>query len=98
MGACAITERREAQVGARLRAVMAALNLTTNKDLGELCEATDGAVNNWRCGYNLPRVPEMIRLCERTGITLDWLHRGYVGSMDLSFALKLARLMARPAD
>jgi hypothetical protein len=40
---------------------------------------------------NLPRVPEMIALCELTGLTLDWIYRGETGSIDPAVALKLPK-------
>jgi hypothetical protein len=79
------------EVGKRVTAVMDEFHIEGNKAMGDICGTTHGAVNNWRNGYNLPRVPEMSRLCEQTGITLDWLYRGFVGSMDLRLALRLNR-------
>jgi hypothetical protein len=64
------------EVGKRVTAVMDEFHIEGNKAMGDICGTTHGAVNNWRNGYNLPRVPEMSRLCEQTGITLDWLYRG----------------------
>ena len=46
-------------------------------------------VGNWLNGYNLPRVPEASLLCEKTGITLDWLYRGHVGGMDVKLGIRL---------
>jgi hypothetical protein len=84
----------EHEVAARLVAVMDEFCIGGNRALGDLCGATPSAVNNWRLGYNLPRVPEIIRLCEQTGITLDWLYRGFVGAMNPKLAMKLNRRIA----
>lgn len=88
-----MVKKTESDVGERLEAVMAEFHVARNKDLGDLCGTSHSCVNNWRHGYNLPRVPDMIRLCEHTGITLDWLYRGFVGTMDPKLALRLNRRM-----
>lgn len=89
-----MTDQLESEVAARLHALMAEFGVSTNKEMADLCGATNSAVNNWRLGYNLPRVPAMTRLCERKGITLDWVYRGHVGSMDPKLAIKLNRRVA----
>ena len=88
-----MTKELEPEVAARLRAVMADLECLNNKAFADRFGTTESAVNNWRLGYNLPHVPEMIRLCEQTGITLDWLYRGFVGTIDPELALRLNRRM-----
>ena len=72
----------EKQVGDRLRAIMQAFGISTNPKMASICDTTPSAVNNWLLGNNLPRVPEMIRLCERTGVTLDWIYRGSTSSIE----------------
>jgi transcriptional regulator with XRE-family HTH domain len=80
----------ETDVAVRLWAIKAVCGIRTNPELAKICETTPSAVNNWLRGYNLPRVPEMILLCERAGVTLDWLYRGFTASMDPRFSLRLA--------
>ena len=80
----------ERVVALRLRAVMEAFQITTHPKLAEVCGTSRSVVNNWLMGDNLPRVPEMIRLCERTGITLDWIYRGAIHTMDAQVAICLA--------
>ena len=79
----------EEVVAARLRAVMAEVGATSYKSMADLCGTSTSAVNNWVNGLNLPRVPEMSRLCDKTGITLDWLYRGAMGSMDPKLGIRL---------
>jgi hypothetical protein len=78
-------------VAVRLRAMMAEFEVVGNREFGEMLGTTGSVVNNWRLGYNLPRVPEMIRLCEQTGVTLDWLYRGHVVSMDPKLTGRLSK-------
>ena len=72
----------EDQIVARLNAVRAEFDLMPYRALGDVCGATTSQVNNWVNGSNLPRVQEMSKLCEQTGITLDWLCRGHMGAMN----------------
>lgn len=64
-------------VSVRLRAVMSELGIATNPEFAEWCAATGGRVNNWLIANNLPLIPQMVILCERTGITMDWIYRGH---------------------
>jgi hypothetical protein len=82
-------EEFEAAVALRLRAVMDRFQITTHPQLAKICGTSKSCVNNWLGGKNLPRVPEMIRLCEQTGITLDWLYCGVIHSMDAKVAIHL---------
>lgn len=82
----------EREVATRLRSVMQECEIKSNRELGEVCGVTVSAVNNWISGYNLPRVPEMVRLCSQTGITLDWLYRGSLSGMDAKLGMRLARI------
>lgn len=83
----------EQNVAARLRAVMASFGITSNPKMAEVCGASASSVNNWLLGYNLPRVPEMMRLCDQTGLTLDWIYRGSMASMDAKLGLHLAKII-----
>ena len=80
-------------VALRLRAVMIAFQIATYPQLAKICDASTSSVNNWLSGANLPRVPEMIRLCERTGITLDWIYRGAIHTMDAKLAISLGGIL-----
>lgn len=78
-------------VASRLRAVMAEFGLETYKSIADICGASTSAVNNWVNGLNLPRVPEVSKLCDATGITLDWLYRGSLGAMEPKLGVRLNR-------
>ena len=86
-------------VAARLRAIKKEFDIKCNREMGEVCGgASFSQVNNWLNDNNLPRVPEMISLCELTGITLDWLYRGHIGSMDPGLSIRLAKRIGKPKD
>jgi transcriptional regulator with XRE-family HTH domain len=82
----------EAIVAARLRAIMQELGLRYD-ELGDMCGVTRSVISNWVNCYNLPEVREATALCEKTGITLDWLYRGHLGGMDPKLAARLAKWM-----
>lgn len=92
-------DQMKPHIAARLRALKAELQLPNNRAFGELCSATESQVNNWLTGIkrdngSMPRVPQMAMLCDATGVTLDWLYRGRLGSMDPKLATRLTTLMA----
>lgn len=88
----------EDAVSRRLRAVMTAFQIESYPEMAEICDASKSSVSNWVQGYNLPRVPEMIRLCERTGITLDWIYRGSPHTMDPKLTISLGAIVDRSAN
>lgn len=75
---------------------MRSFGLKSYPELGEICGASASVVGNWMSGINLPRVPEMSRLCDRTGLTLDWKYRGSVAGLDGKVAIHLAKLIDGP--
>lgn len=83
----------EAAVALRLRAVMKAFQIESYPQMADICQTTPSNVGNWCNAYALPRIPEMIRLCERTGITLDWVYRGSIHKMDAKLAISLGRII-----
>jgi hypothetical protein len=82
--------RLENEVAVRLWALKALCEIKSNPELASICATSASAVNNWLRGYNLPRIPEMIMLSEKTSVTLDWIYRGAAASMDPAFSLRLA--------
>jgi transcriptional regulator with XRE-family HTH domain len=57
------------------------LQIRTVDEFAAFIGAERNQVSNWLNAYNLPPVWMMVRLCERFGITLDWLVRGTVGTL-----------------
>jgi transcriptional regulator with XRE-family HTH domain len=78
-------------VSARLHAVMAEVGATSYEAMAELCDTSKSSINNWLNKNNLPRVPEMSRLCDKTGVTLDWIYRGAMVAMDPKLGVSLDR-------
>lgn len=88
-------------VGQRLRAVAAEFGYPTAGELAEFIGGQRAQVDTWYNGRALVGVPYASFLCERWGITLDWLYRGVPDGMNHG---TYVRIMARmegaeaPAD
>lgn len=68
-----------AKVAARLRVTRVALKLTQ----AALCRNTGistAAWNNYETGDSRIGLDAAIKLCDATGVTLDWLYRGLMSS------------------
>jgi hypothetical protein len=84
-----LMEEMDIGLAARLRAVKVEFEINTNEALGRICGAKKSAVNNWLIGGNGPKVREMARLCDEKGLSLDWIYRGKVATMDLELSSRL---------
>lgn len=79
----------EDAVSVRLRAVMAHFEMSGHAELAELCGAGVSAVGMWLRGSNLPRVDEMIRLCQALNLSLDWIYSGERRTVDANLETAL---------
>lgn len=83
----------EQAVAIRLQAAREAFDLDTQRKFADVCGTTPNVVNNWLNGYNYPPVEKMANLCERTGLTLDWIYRGSMATMDPKLGLHLSTVI-----
>lgn len=81
------------QAGLRLRAVREHLNLK-QESMANLLGCTRTALTNWENGDRLPDVAAMVRLYQRTGITLEWIYAGSLREMSYDKSAELERLAA----
>lgn len=80
-------------VAARLRVIMADLEIESYAGLARFLGAQVSQVSNWMYGYNLPPVKWMNVLChKRPGLTLDWLYLGIADGLPTALAIKLIAL------
>ena len=82
-------------VATRLQAIRAEFHLDSLTSFAEAVGASNSTVNQWLGAANLPRVPEMITLCERTNLTLDWIYRGAVVAVDDNLVRRLRSRIRR---
>ena len=80
-------------VALRLRAMKEHFGVNSDGEFGALCCARPTTVGQWMQGANRPKVTEAIMLREKWGITLDWIYRGRVASMNCKLAAMLERIM-----
>lgn len=83
------TSREE--IGFRLRISRMAIGITPT----ELCREvgirrTTYSMNE--LGQNLPNIYDMIRVCARYGLTLEWIYRGIIAGVDYDLATKISNL------
>lgn len=76
----------------RLRAIMQDLELETVDDLAVLVSAARSRVSNWLNAYHLPPVKYMIRICEKTNLSLDWIYRGRSDGLSYAAVIRLTAL------
>lgn len=84
-------------VGRRLGAVKRHLECETVDAFARLLCAGRNRVSGWLNGYNLPPVPEVVKLFNKTakaapGLTLDWLYLGVTDAVPMGLAIRLAAL------
>lgn len=63
------------ETAARLRSFMEYRDVS-RREFAAMCGTNQSAVNNWIIGANTPRVANMIKLREATGVSLDWIYCG----------------------
>ena len=65
-----------ADVGRRLRQTRAALRIEDQCEFGEAAGLEQSLYNRFETGKRLLTLQAAMKLCERYGLTLDWLYRG----------------------
>jgi transcriptional regulator with XRE-family HTH domain len=86
-------------VGQRLNAVREELGRSIN-GMSKLLGISRDVWSNWVKGRNWPDEEAMLFLCEKYGLTMDWIYRGQITSgVPLELALRLeARLDGKDPD
>lgn len=77
-------------VAARLKLTREALKLSQAR----LCKLTGIPTNTWNnaeTGDNLLGLPNALRLCQVTGVTLEWIYRGNRFQLPQAIAEEIAR-------
>ena len=83
-------EKITEHLGVRLRWAREAEN-KTQADMCRLLDDMDPSTwNRWEHGSRYPDPVVMVRLCERFGLTMDYLYRGKLAGVREDMALRLA--------
>lgn len=82
-------------VARRLRALMVDMKLGSVHELAEFVDKSisRSQASNWINGYNLPPAAVMSTLCEKTGLTLDWIYRGIPDGLTHVKAIRLQAVL-----
>lgn len=70
-------------IGRRIVALRESMNLTGTQFAARM-DLTPQQLSNWEKGTKRPEVSAAIRVCGRTGATLDWIYRGERAGLPLS--------------
>lgn len=84
-----VKTQRTQDIGDRLRLVIEKTHGTERGAQAKWArdhDKTPQNVNNWLAGRSYPHVELMISLCEDEGFTLDWLYRGKIAGVSVSWA------------
>jgi transcriptional regulator with XRE-family HTH domain len=71
----ATKDAQRQEIGQRLVELREAYDYSQTK-MGNMIGVTAAAWNNWEAGKKRISIDPAIALCEKTGITLDWIYRG----------------------
>lgn len=82
------------QIGSRLKATRSALDLT-QEAIALAIGVERSAYKNWELGERFPDPIAMMRLCDRFGVSMDWIYRGKLDGMAHSLAIKIEPLLSR---
>lgn len=86
--------RWQRMVGSRLQTTRIALG-KTQADLARVLLISPQRWNNYERGARPIDIEFAIRLCERFGVTLDWLYRGIVAGLPFELAQRVEELTSR---
>ncbi len=75
--------------GLRLKAARLVLGVDRQDVMANVLGVQPSAYNNWEKGHRLPDVAAMVRLLNRSGVSLDWIFAGELRSMPFDLAAKL---------
>ena len=83
------TSDLKAMAGLRLKAARLVLGVERQDVMANVLGVQPSAYNNWEKGHRLPDVAAMVRLLNRSGVSLDWIFAGELRSMPFDLAAKL---------
>lgn len=80
------------EIGARLKAIRTTLTDLSIKDYAALLKVGGTRYTNWETGHRRLPPEEAIKLCERWGVTLDFIYRGIDTALPHSLAIALSSM------
>lgn len=77
------------QIGARLRRLREALGFSTAKEFAQFLDIDHTAWNHFERGRRAPLPADAVKVCAKTGVSLDWIYRGMEHTLPLHIVQKL---------
>ncbi len=82
-------------IAQRLIATRLALGYDSQVEFARAAGIAANAWNNYETARSRPKLDVAVQLCERFGITLDWIYRGDAGGLQHRLATALSAPAAR---
>ena len=78
-------------IGKRLLATRLALGVESQIEFAAMAGISPQALNNYERGRSRPSLEIALALCDRFGLTLDWIYRGDAGGLPHRLVRELQR-------
>ncbi|WP_193171286.1 helix-turn-helix transcriptional regulator [Nisaea nitritireducens] len=82
-------ERSKEAVAKRLKALMDAYEIRTQKELCDMIEESPSKVNQYLRAVHYPRIETASKICDKFNVTLDWIFHGKTGGLSVGLSKSL---------
>ena len=79
------------EAGARLRAIREFADVS-RKTVADIFGKRESVIGHWETGFRSANILDMKRLCERYGVTLDFIYRGHTAGLAPGAKLFMRRM------
>ncbi|QIG92184.1 helix-turn-helix transcriptional regulator [Bradyrhizobium sp. 6(2017)] len=81
------------KLAARLKATRESMGLSQAK-FSTLVDVSSQAWNNYETGFRRISLDQAIKVCDATGVSLDWIYRGVLAGVRHELAMAIQQLKA----
>lgn len=81
------------QIASRLRVLEAILGMSSSA-IADAAGIARNTYSQWRKGKGRPQLDQAVLLCDRFGITLDWIYLGSTSGLPYQFMVRLDKITA----
>lgn len=79
-------------IGGRIRRLRLALGFEQARAFCQFVGISDQALYNYETGKRRISLDEVMKIVQKTGVSLDWIYRGLEGTLPLHVAQRLAEV------
>ena len=80
-------------LGIRLAATRLALGVARPVQMCKAIDVKPNTYSQWEAGTRRPNLDDMLRFCDRYGVTLDWIYRGNIATLPQVLIAKIDNYM-----